>query len=305
MIRGASRPALCADGVLAGRASLSVVAQASFRRRQLSLLALVVLVAGCGGGGGAGEDADRSQGPHPGAQEGAPSTSGDGAPPRATESRSGEDRRPAGPAAPTTAALGAEWTAADDEALARRIPLTVADLPPGYEQAPQPKRGAAAAEDPFEGCERSGVGVLREERARWQSPVFSKAEDAALLSVGSAVAVYPSVEAAGRAFEAIGPGGAGSCLAEFVKRQAGADPEAPKVGEPSVVTLAFSNLGHASAALRVTLELAAEGGAVPLVTDFVFIRSGRAMATVAFSGVGEPFPLDQAEAIVARVVERM
>lgn len=221
------------------------------------------------------------------------------------ESRSGEDRRPAGPATTATTAVGTEWTAADDEALARRIPLTVEDLPPGYEQAPQPKKGMAAAEDPFEGCERSDVGVLRAERARWQSPVFSKAEDTALLSVGSAVAVYPSVEAAERAFEAIGPDGAGRCLAEFVKRQAGADPEAPKVGEPSVVALAFANLGHASSALRVTLELAAEGGTVPLVTDFVFVRSGRAMATIAFSGVGDPFPLEQAEAIVARVVERM
>lgn len=300
MTRGASRPILLSGWRISRSGYASGVAQVSFRRRPLSLLAFVVLVAGCGGG------AKVADGRRPtGTADGAPSASSTTASSPATGDGRGDGRPDrAGSTATTTAEVAAEPTAADDQALARRIPLTAEDLPPGYEQAPEPS-GDAEAEDPFAGCEQSEVGALLGERARSQSPVFSKAGGDALLSVGSAAAVYASVEAADRALETVVPEGAGRCLGEFVKRQAGADPEAPKVGEPSVVALTFSGLGQDSAALRVTVELATDGGAVPLVTDFIFVRSGRAIATLAFSGVGEPFPLDQAEAIAARVAERM
>lgn len=192
----------------------------------------------------------------------------------------------------TTTATGEDTATTGGEAAgggqdARRIVLQQSDFPAGWTSTPAEPENEEDTDSraAFEGCLDAD---LSEDQGSVESPDFAQG---AALQASSTAEVVASDEIIEADWAVLQSDKLPACVQEHLeaelRREAEegvrfSDLEAERVDYPAV--------GDGALAVRVTMTLTTEGQTVPLSTDLVFIRKGRAEILLSLTAVGEPFP---------------
>ena len=208
-------------------------------------------------------------------------------------------------------------TKEQDEAFARRILLTVADLPPGFAEDPEDKDAAPddpAEEDAFDKCIGPQLGpeadaVDKALRAEVDSPDFEKQGANQVLFVSSSSSVFDTEATAGKAMGLVGGEPFKSCanqaLRQDLQRDAAKENSGVTVTRATIGSLAFPQQGEETVALRLDVQVRMGRQSFTVPIDVVFFRKDRAVVTLVFGGLGTPFPPGDEQAIASKVVARL
>lgn len=184
-----------------------------------------------------------------------------------------------------TATTGGEAAGGGQDA--RRIVLQQSDFPAGWISTPAEPEDEEDADSraAFERC----LGAdLSEDQGSVESPDFAQGAALQASSTAEAGASGEVVEADWAVLQSDKlPACVQEQLEAELRREAEegvrfSDLEAERVDYPTV--------GDGALAVRVTMTLTTEGQTVPLSTDLVFIRKGRAEILLTLTAVGEEFP---------------
>lgn len=205
-------------------------------------------------------------------------------------------------AAPTPA-----WAAGrgrDAAARARRDLLGRSSFPAGWTSSPNPVTGDSQLLAPHRLARCAGVPP----RQVPAHPPAATGPELALasggLSAGEQVQVYPTTADATAAVDVVAARRAPSC-AEAALNRPGAGSRHGARGRYSVAPLAVPRAGAQAAALAVTLALHEGGRTVSTSVDDVVVRSGRTVATLTLTTLGQPFPTALARHLEAEAARRI
>lgn len=297
-------------------------------RRTVSILAAVTLaVAACS----SGDDAPAAEDPaaaEPAADEPVEEPAADepaaGEPtdepietePIETEPSDTNEPAPTDPDQPDTTEPPLETLPLDPITLAETALLTAADFPPGWTATPQEPDGDEDDELDARVDECIGLGpdavtpTLDDLDA--ESPEFESSDGS--FDVEHSVVVLPDEATALRAMAEIGDEDAPGCFVSvfdsfFAERMADPDqtdfPPGTELGEIVIEPLGVTPPPDITVAVRYLIPLSIGDDTLTLVIESWYVRQGRALARVQFRSVGQIFPFDGVEALMAIVVERL
>ena len=170
---------------------------------------------------------------------------------------------------------------------ARRIVLQQSDFPAGWTSTPAEPEDEEDAESQaaFERCLDAD---LSESQGSVRSPDFAQG---ASFQASSTADIVPSDEVMEADWAALQRDKLPACvqdqLAAELRREA---EEGVRFSDLEAERVDFPATGDGALAGRVTLTLTSEGRTVPVSTDVVFIRKGRAQILLTLVALGEPFP---------------
>jgi len=194
------------------------------------------------------------------------------------------DEEPGAPAtvAPTSTTLSQVQL---DEQKAQGIVLTAADVPGFTMDAPDPDESGYLPE----ACLNGNALLLRigrdDDPRGALSPDFSDSEDAV---VGSAVTFAETDDEARAAFIPLSAASFPTCFAPDFSKELQKQPGFSNVTS-TVTRLPALTVGDQSVGYRTTVKTRYTGVAVTIYFDFVFIRSGRALAVLDVTSSATPF----------------
>ena len=262
------------------------------RARALSALATFALIAGCGGGQSV--SSSPTTGELPTTATSTPHT-GTSAPHRSIQ-------------------------LADDQALAQRAVLRLADVPGGYKSLPAENTPAndvpAAVAAHFSACthlalplvttlldQRAGPGMILVVSPNFVKPVSKLAET----SIESAVEVHASSEQLSQELDQLGSAGALPCWKAFIKSSF-ADPAGSSAALRAldVASVPLGALGDQSTAVGAKVAVSNGVRTIDIALDFCIVRRGRADAVLAFAVEGGG-SVDRAleRSLLAKMVDRL
>jgi hypothetical protein len=181
-----------------------------------------------------------------------------------------------------------------DAARAEAALLRLSDLPEGFRAT----EGQPTVESPCVGFKRGKDGVSGGASSR----IFRLGDS---MQAQSSVHVYADEAAARRSFAAMVGSGTATCfggiLAKSIGAQLGVAPAGVRV-EP--LKLAAMPAERAGSRVRVPIRI--EGVGIELLTDLVFIRSGRSVAVHTYtSEAQEPFGTELRERLSRTTIDRL
>ena len=199
-------------------------------------------------------------------------------------------------------------TAADQQAAEKAL-LVLSDLPAGWVQdtdddADDDRDDAdAAAEAVLAECLELDPAFVETDETDGEPTADSAFESPEGLSVSSDVQVNPTVSE-GEDVEAALTGGDGAaCLQQAF--EASADASDVEVGEVTVEVLPFEPLGDQTAAFRATIPFETDDGTVLFVTDTMLVTKGRAVVSMDFTTLSEPWDDAEAQRLTELVLDRI
>ena len=205
--------------------------------------------------------------------------------------------------APTTTTLSQIQL---DEQKAQRVVLTEADLP-GYTIDPPDPDDEITPEDlaALNACGNNDplfVQLDKDDDPRGAtSASFSKGDT---ITAGSSVTFGENEDQAKATMTAVSAASYPTCLSRALTAQLRRNPGFTNV-TVSTTKLPALTAGDQSVGYRNTARFRAGGTAVTFYADTVFIRSGRAVASVDVSSVGTPFPEAERTRLATTVAGRM
>jgi hypothetical protein len=188
----------------------------------------------------------------------------------------------------------------DDQALAQRANLKLADFPPEWKSAPP-----APANDEADNALADCMGRPRPDQTRTataDSQDFSAAETR---RASSTVQVVRTVEIAQGDFAALHGERAAPCLkqqidAEFTRQL---PPDAPAQAT-TIERVDLPQFGEETVVYRVQATAMTQGQQVRTYIDLAFVRMGRSELSAAFLNRSTPFPADLQRTLLQRMVGR-
>lgn len=213
------------------------------------------------------------------------------------------------PATTTTMARAASATPADDQALAQRVLVTPADLPSGFTPVGKPPPEGAGADGAFEKCLGSDAQKLTATvRAKSRAGEFAKSGSG---SVSSSSAVFDGAASAGTVLGRLDSAEARGCFETLINERLARNPNLPPDAKGKLSALDVGKIGEQATGFRFEVLLPAddidddaEGGEIPYLADFFFVRRDRVVALLEFGNLRKPFPTDDARSIAERVIAR-
>ena len=205
-------------------------------------------------------------------------------------------------------------TKEQDEAFAKRIVLTVADLPAGFAEVKDAAPDDPTEEDPFDKCMDPQLGAEADAadkavRGEADSPDFEKEDGNQLLFVGASATVFDTEANAEKAMGLVGSEQFKTCvdqiLRQEIEKELAKDASGAKVTRATAASLSFGQHGEQTIAFRFDLQLRAARQSFPAPFDLAFIRKDRAVAILSFGSLGTPFPPGDEQSIASKVVARM
>lgn len=195
-------------------------------------------------------------------------------------------------------------SSADDQRRADAALLTLADLPPGFTEAPDEEE---LEEDPLDECvSDQDAGLDEGVTAEAEGTDFEHAE--ASMFVGSVSVVLADLGLAEDGMEVFASDELRACfdalMAEEVRDQ---EAEAGQGLEftTSSEDLAYFEIGDEATAFRMTMGADAAGGRVEFLIDAVFVRKGRTIGMYVFGGLGEGFALEDQVTLINKALARI
>jgi len=200
---------------------------------------------------------------------------------------------------------------AADKALAESSLLVLADFPAGWSEVPSVD--VEGPEQEIASClgrtRRIGGGEASAETGDFTSP----ADD----DVAEAVEIAASEDEAIAVVSALNGPDVPACLQgvyrDFVQDlidnppdQASELPEGTTLGDLTVARLNVTSVGDETSALRVSVPIVLKAGTtITQYIDMVVVRSGRALAVVAFNSTLSPFPTEDIDEYVGIAASRL
>jgi hypothetical protein len=218
----------------------------------------------------------------------------------------GDDGESAGSGQPATTAAPTSTTLSQvqlDKQKAQRIILTATDVPEFTMDSPD--AGPDSGFLPGESCFNNDPLLLRigrnDDPRGGLSPDVSDSDDGTVSSTATfaetdAEAVASLAALSGASFPA--------CFARAFSEELDKQPDFTSVTS-TATRLPAQAVGDQSIGYRVTSKTRYTGVAVTLYSDFVFVRSGRAVALIATMKATNPFPNSARIRLVNTVTERM
>lgn len=185
----------------------------------------------------------------------------------------------------------------EGNAQARRMVVTIADMPTGWREdtSPDEDSGIRSA---CSGLDFSSLTLVGKANGRDLTDGDGE--------VQSAAAVFDTPDAAADAQRQIGSDATNRCVGEFVeqKLKEGSDkPDGVTFGDVQSGRMSFPKLGDGTTALRITIPMSAEGMNVDFNADIISVRQGAALVLMYLVGGDLGVGLDSSEAEgVAQVV---
>jgi hypothetical protein len=185
-----------------------------------------------------------------------------------------------------------------DQARAEAIVLQPGDFPPGWTGSPHEEGGGTDVDECVE-LDLSDVTVTGDA----DSDDFTS-ETTFVISSAS---LFQTAGQAAQAFDGYAREELARCIGDALAEsaEAGSDGANVEVGETTVSTLAFPDLGDRLSGYRAALTLSVEGEQASLFVDFVFVQRDRALATIAFASLLQPPSKPLREDLAAKVATRM
>lgn len=206
-------------------------------------------------------------------------------------------------------------TKEQDEAFAKRIVITAADLPPGFaEDKDAVPDDPAAEEDPFDKCVGPQLGAEAEAletavRAEADSADFEKQDTDQALFVGSSSSVFDTESNAEKAMGLVAGEQFKTCTNEVVKqeiqREVAKDNSSATVTKATVGSLSFGQQGEHTVAFRLDVQFRVARQSLAAPVDVALLRKDRALVILVFGAVGRPFPSAEEQPIASKVVARI
>jgi len=202
---------------------------------------------------------------------------------------------------------GDDRTAAErraDEAAAKRMLLTIDDLPAGFRAGPVDEgddAGVTGFDADVARCLHVSPDRLDSDSPKAASPTFSTADDST--EITAEVTFTPSTRSAAGTMDVYQSDAAPRCYEQAFRRELAKQPARPGVelGDPSLDRLDVPDVGDETVAFRVSVRLSGGGLHIPLYFDVLLVRVGRIGITMTFATQREPFDPGEA-AELARVV---
>ncbi|MDA0180198.1 hypothetical protein OJ997_07825 [Solirubrobacter phytolaccae] len=174
--------------------------------------------------------------------------------------------------------------------------LAISDFPDGWTESDR------STGDDDTTCEGMALAEKRQ-RARSTAPRF---QGELTSNVLTRVYRFEDEAVAGEVVDALGGAGNASCIGEDLGRAVADGEETVELGELSAKPLSVGDgLGDAAVATRVTMPLLSDAIDSQIILDFVSIRTGRAVAFVAFVQGVEPFDAALRKDLLARAAKRL
>lgn len=202
-----------------------------------------------------------------------------------------------------------------DKAAAEAAALKLADLPAGWTATPATKTPDAPGVDAqLATC--LGVSVAELDKSGPADFKSDDLSDANNNTVSNSVGYAPSADQAKKEFAIFKdpkvPGCLGTALSNFLTYQikhptnpSDSIPDSVSFGTPTVAPLSVATVGDQTAAYRVTIPVTALGQTVNAYADFLIAVKGRVGVEMDFEAVGKPFPADQEQQYLQKVIGRL
>jgi hypothetical protein len=197
----------------------------------------------------------------------------------------------------------------DDQDLAQRVLVTAADLPGGFTPVGKPPPEGAGADGAFEKClGADGPRLTAAVKAKARAGEYAKSGAG---SVSSSSAVFDGAPSASLVLNRLDTAGARTCFEQLINERLARNPNLPPDAKGKLSSLDVGKIGEQATGFRFEVLLPAddidddaEGGEIPYMADFFFVRQGRVMALLEFGSLRKPFPTDDARGIASRVIAR-
>ena len=181
---------------------------------------------------------------------------------------------------------------AADQRIATDAQLKLSDFPSGWEQ-----KGNTEESKNETGCE--GVAAAQASAtAKKTSPDFEHSNELA----ESSAYMYSDMSGATQAFSQLSSQSTRTCLADALVK--GVTSEAT-IGKITSGQVSIPPLGDERAAARVAIPASAEGKTVTAYLEPVFVRTGRAVATLMLLNFATPFDTTLRDKLATTVVDRL
>ena len=210
---------------------------------------------------------------------------------------------------PATSAITAPPSKEAEEALARRVLLTPADLPGGFVLVRPAPTGPSEADGPFERCLGPDAAALTAAvRAKARSAEYGRSGAG---TVSSSSAVLDAPASAEKVLATLATPSARACFEGLINARLARNPNLSEDVRGTMSPLDASGFGDQSTGFRFEVQLPAEdvedepsGDKVPYIADFVFVRKGRLLALIEFGNLRQPFPPEDLKAVAANLARR-
>jgi hypothetical protein len=221
--------------------------------------------------------------------------SGSGHPPSATGAgRNGTAMTES--AAPPTSAV-----ALADTAVADRINLTGADLPPGWARSPNRDGSGATDQD----AQVAACAGAPDPRVSVEKDVASDDYSLEGMDVSSDVTIVKSVQSARQDLAAMQGARALACFRWFFPSFAASSaPAGTAIHVVSVNSMAVSTYGEGSFGFRVVMNVTSPGVSAFATVDEVGFLTGRLEVSGVFTGAPTPFPAKMENELMAALARR-
>jgi hypothetical protein len=217
-----------------------------------------------------------------------------------------------GQAGPTPAATPALADRAELEALLKSMVLGLEDLPSGFTlQEEKFETNGEAAVDYPDGMEQGLADYARWGRLLGYQATYARGVSLATVVTGETIIMMVGATLCEK------PEGASEAMAKSKDRLLDPEEQAkfleefkkenPDWTDPQFAPMSFADVGDDTFAYQLTGKVgSAESGLeVTAIVQFVVVRRGRAIGTVATSAVQEPAPVQELEGIARKLDQRM
>lgn len=186
-----------------------------------------------------------------------------------------------------------------DQATARSIVLTRADLGAGFRATPREPDEGLPAGARCEALDESDLTVTGDV----DSPDFQLQRAPLFVTVGSTAQVYRTLREANASWRRGTSAQTARCLADIARLSA---PAGQKVDVVSSKRIAFPGLAPHTTAFRLVLTIVVSGGRrVPVYVDAVVLQHGRIQSGLLFTSLGRPVAQADRVALASAVAERL
>jgi hypothetical protein len=210
-----------------------------------------------------------------------------------------------------TQVAGAGASAASSKAQAKKLLLTLSDMPKGWKQE---KGGAGGGSSNFPGasqlasCIGVPAGLISSNPPQANSPYYESKNES--LEVQDSVSVFPSAKTAKTDYNALANAKTPACMTtllngSFKAQILGSAGKGATVGTITVTRADPADFAQGGTGLVMSLPISEQGVSITAVITAVYFIKGKLGQQIEFNSYGPAFPTSLAESLTATALHRL